>query len=143
MGVFVTEVRPRWSDMDSYGHVNHANTVTLLEEARVDLLFHEAELRGAEDLARGVVVASLTVDYHAPLYANGRALRITVSVREIRAAYFILDYSIHSGPSQDDVVAVTARTTLAPFDLAAGKPRRITDAERDFLAAWHNGGGRG
>ena len=28
------EVWPRWSDMDSYRHVNHAQTVTLLEEAR-------------------------------------------------------------------------------------------------------------
>ena len=42
VGVFVAEVRPRWSDMDAYGHVNHANTVTLLEEARVELLFSEA-----------------------------------------------------------------------------------------------------
>lgn len=143
MGVFVTEVRPRWSDMDSYGHVNHAKTVTLLEEARVDLLFHEATLRGAEELAKGVVVASLTVNYHAPLFATGGALRIAVSVREIRTAYFILDYAIHSGPAEDDPIAVTARTTMAPYDLAEGKPRRITDVERDFLAAWHNGGGRG
>ncbi|HEX4705043.1 MAG TPA: thioesterase family protein, partial [Pseudonocardiaceae bacterium] len=47
MGVFVAEVRPRWSDMDSFGHVNHANTVTLLEEARVDLLFGEGARHGA------------------------------------------------------------------------------------------------
>ncbi|SDD51800.1 acyl-CoA thioesterase [Actinokineospora iranica] len=140
MGVFVAEVRPRWSDMDPYGHVNHANTVTLLEEARVDLLFHEAALRGAEDLARGVVVAKLAVDYRAPLFANGRSLRIAMGVREIRAAYFVLDYQVHSGPSAGDPVAVTASTTLAPYDLSTGKPRRITDVERDFLAAWHSGG---
>jgi acyl-CoA thioester hydrolase len=129
--------------MDAYGHVNHANTVTLLEEARVDLLFREASLRGADDLARGVVIAKLSVDYHAPLFANGGSVRIAVSVREIRAAYFVLDYAVHGGPQESDPVAVTASTTLAPYDLAAGKPRRITDAERDFLAAYHNGGTNG
>ncbi|GAA2994465.1 acyl-CoA thioesterase [Actinokineospora diospyrosa] len=143
MGVFVAEVRPRWSDMDPFGHVNHANTVTLLEEARVDLLFHEAALRGADDLGRGVVVAKLVVDYRAPLYANGGVLRIEMSVREIRAAYFVLDYSVRSGPAETDPVAVTASTTLAPYDLTSGKPRRITDIERDFLAAWHSGGNGG
>ncbi|MGH8967810.1 MAG: acyl-CoA thioesterase, partial [Actinomycetes bacterium] len=42
MGSYVTKVLPRWSDMDVYGHVNHARTVTLLEEARIQLLFAEA-----------------------------------------------------------------------------------------------------
>ncbi|WP_285500795.1 thioesterase family protein [Actinokineospora sp. NBRC 105648] len=140
MGVFVTEVRPRWSDMDLYGHVNHANTVTLLEEARVDLLFREAALRGADDLARGVVVARLTVDYRAPLFANGSGLRVAMSVREIRAAYFVLDYQVHTGPTEADPIGVTASTTLAPYDLVGAKPRRITDTERDFLAAFHSGG---
>ena len=32
MAVYVAEVSPRWSDIDAYGHINHANTVTLLEE---------------------------------------------------------------------------------------------------------------
>ncbi len=140
MGVFVAEVRPRWSDMDAFGHVNHANTVTLLEEARVDLLFTEAARQGADELARGVVVAKLAVDYRAPLFANGGALRVAISVREVRAAYFVLDYRVHSGPAETDPVAVTASTTLAPYDLATGKPRRVSEVERDFLAAWHSGG---
>ncbi|CRK55351.1 1,4-dihydroxy-2-naphthoyl-CoA hydrolase in phylloquinone biosynthesis [Alloactinosynnema sp. L-07] len=143
MGVFVSEVRPRWSDMDAYGHVNHANTVTLLEEARVDLLFNEAKLRGVIDLAQGVVIAKLSVEYHLPLFATGGAVRIAVSVREIRGAYFILDYTVHNGTKESDPVAVTATTTLAPYDLVNSKPRRITDSERDFLAAWHNGGNGG
>lgn len=143
MGVFVSEIRPRWSDMDAFGHINHASTVTLLEEARVDLLFHEASLHGANDMATGVVIAKLTVDYHAPLFATGGSVRIELSVREIRGASFILDYVVRGGPKETDSVAVTASTTLAPYDLVNGKPRRITDAERDFLAAWHNGGNGG
>ena len=140
MGVFIAEVRPRWSDMDVYGHVNHANTVTLLEEARIALLFGEGARQGAEGIARGVLVARIVVDYHAPIVANGSAMRIAMSVREMRHASFTMDYEVHNGPSAGDPVAVTAETMMVPYDLASGRPRRMTEAERDFLAAYRSGG---
>ncbi|MFL6142485.1 MAG: acyl-CoA thioesterase [Labedaea sp.] len=140
MGVFVAEVRPRWSDMDAFGHVNHANTVTLLEEARIDLLFVEASRHGAAGIAKGVVVARLVVDYHAPLLATGTTVRVEMSVREMRNVSFTLDYTVHSGLAQDDPVVATAETMLVPYDLDLGRPRRLSEAERDFLAAWRSAG---
>jgi acyl-CoA thioester hydrolase len=140
VGVFVAEVRPRWSDMDAYGHVNHANTVTLLEEARIDLLFNEASRHGAAGIAEGVVVARLVVDYHQPLLATGNAVRVELSVREMRNASFTLTYVVHSGQSEHDPVVATAETMLVPYDVEAGRPRRLSEAERDFLAAWVSGG---
>lgn len=138
MGAFIAEVRPRWSDMDAYGHVNHANTVTLLEEARVELLFTEAKRQGAESMARGVVVAKLSVDYLIPIIADGNPLRVSVSVREMRHAAFTLDYRVHSGPLEE-MAAVTAETLMVPYDTATGRPRRLTEGERDFLAAYRSG----
>jgi acyl-CoA thioester hydrolase len=140
VGVFVAEVRPRWSDMDAFGHVNHANTVTLLEEARIDLLFVEASRHGAAGIASGVVVARLVVDYHAPLLATGSKVRVEVSVREMRNVSFTLDYTVHGGLSQEDPVVATAETMLVPYDLTAARPRRLSAAERDFLGSWRAGG---
>jgi acyl-CoA thioester hydrolase len=140
VGVFIAEVRPRWSDMDPFGHVNHANTVTLLEEARVDLLFGEAARKGAGGMTRGVVVARLVVDYHAPLVADGGTVRVAMTVREMRPASFTLDYEVHSGPSADDPMAATAETMLVPYDTESGRPRRLTEEERDFLAAYRSNG---
>jgi acyl-CoA thioester hydrolase len=140
VGVFVTEVRPRWSDMDAYGHVNHANTVTLLEEARVAMLFTEAARHGNTGMARGMVVARLVVDYHSPLVANGTTFRVAMAVREMRNASFTLDYEVHSGPLETDPVAATAQTMLVPYDVATGRPRRLSEPERDFLAAYRTGG---
>ncbi|MGH3757343.1 acyl-CoA thioesterase [Actinophytocola sp.] len=138
MGVFIVEVRPRWSDMDAYGHVNHASTVTLLEEARIALLFGEAARHGAVQLSAGVVVVRIVVDYHVPLVADGGAVLVAVSLREMRYASFTLDYEVHSGPSADDPVAVTAETKLVPYDVTSNRPRRMSDVERDFLAAWRS-----
>lgn len=140
MGVFVAEIRPRWSDMDAFGHVNHANTVTLLEEARVDLLFVEATRHGAAGMAEGVVVARLVVDYHQPLLATGSTVRVELSVRDMRRASFTLGYTVHSGLSPDDPVVATAETMLVPFDVQAGRPRRLSEQERDFLAAFRSNG---
>ena len=61
MAVFITDVAVRWSDMDVFGHVNNACVVTLLEEARTELLFGEGARRGAQTLANGVVVVELLV----------------------------------------------------------------------------------
>jgi acyl-CoA thioester hydrolase len=126
--------------MDAFGHVNHANTVTLLEEARVDLLFGEAVRQGAGGMTQGVVVARLVVDYHAPLVANGGTVKVSMTVREMRPASFTLDYEVHNGPSVDDPVAATAETLLVPYNTESGRPRRLTEEERDFLAAYRSNG---
>lgn len=140
MGVFVTGVRPRWSDMDAFGHVNHANTVTLLEEARIDLLFTEATRHGVPAMKDGVVVARLVVDYLAPLLYTGDDVVVEMSVRELKSASFTLDYALRSGRQEGSPVVTRAETLMVPYDVAAGRPRRLLEAERDFLAGWRAGG---
>jgi acyl-CoA thioester hydrolase len=125
--------------MDVFGHVNHAHMVTLLEEARVDLLFGEGRRLGAAALAEGMVVARLVVDYHTPLVADGSSARVEIGVRELRAASFTLDYVVHSGRKSSDAVVATAETLMVPYDLTAARPRRLTDVERDFLAGFRAG----
>ncbi|HEV7973612.1 thioesterase family protein [Amycolatopsis sp.] len=133
MADYVSLVRPRWSDQDLFGHVNHANMVTLLEEARVPLLFVDGLKAGLTELVKGVVVVRLTVNYHAPVLADGQDVRIAISVTQLRFASCTFSYKVHSGPSELDKVAVTAETVLAPYDTTTGRPRRLSGAERDFL----------
>jgi acyl-CoA thioester hydrolase len=137
--VFMTDVAVRWSDMDVYGHVNNARVVTLLEEARTELLFNEGARRGAETLAEGVVVVELRVRYRQPLAYSARPVRVRLWVSELRAASFALDYVV-AGAGGD---AVSARTQLAPYDIGAQRPRRLMSAEREFLAAFRNHGDDG
>lgn len=131
--MYVAMVRPRWSDMDAFGHVNHARMVTLLEEARVPLLFGEASRQGLAEFAKGMVVVKLAVHYRAPIVVDGQDIRVEVSLRDLKFASATLDYKVHSGPTPQDNVAVVADTVLAPYDVATGRPRRFTDEEREFL----------
>jgi acyl-CoA thioester hydrolase len=132
LAAFSTDVAVRWSDMDVYGHVNNARVVTLLEEARIELLFGEGARRGAGALASGVVVVELAVRYRQPLVYSATPVRVRLWVSELRAASFALDYAIAAGEGD----AVTASTRLAPYDTEARRPRLLMAVEREFLAAF-------
>ncbi|SEF33237.1 acyl-CoA thioester hydrolase [Amycolatopsis pretoriensis] len=130
---YVSHVRPRWTDMDVYGHINHAKMVTLLEEARIPLLFKGAVEAGLDQLPKGIVVVKLEVAYKAPIVVSGQQLRVDIDLTELRAASFTLAYRVHTGPGEADPVAVTAETVLAPYDTVALRPRRLSPPESEFL----------
>lgn len=133
MACFVAQVPLRWTDQDSYRHVNHARAVTLLEEARIDLMFTASAI---PTFADGLLVAGLAVDYRKQIPYRAGTLRVAMTVRELRAASFTIDYTLHSGPSSDDPVAITASTRMALYDLEAGRPRRLSTAEREYLVGF-------
>ncbi|QRP48199.1 thioesterase family protein [Amycolatopsis sp. FDAARGOS 1241] len=131
---YVSHVQPRWSDMDVYGHVNHANLVTLLEEARIPVLFGDAVKAGLTELPQGVVVVKLAVHYRTPIVVEPeRKVRVEITLAELKAASITLAYRVHTGPEESDPVAVTAETVLAPYDTGKLRPRRLTTAETEFL----------
>lgn len=137
--MFLTDVAVRWSDMDVYGHVNNARVVTLLEEARTELLFGEGARRGAQTLAGGVVVVELLVRYRQPLVYSANPVQVRLWVSQLRAASFALDYVV-AGTDGD---AVTASTQLAAYDTATQRPRRLMPAEREFLVLFRDEGNGG
>lgn len=140
MGAYVAEVAVRWSDMDAFGHVNHARTITLFEEARAALLFTEAARQGIEGMADGMVVARVVIDYHAPLTYSAGTIQVRMSVRDLRAASFLMDYVGYAATDRTDGSAsasiATAETLMVPYDLRTRRPRRLTEQERSFLGQW-------
>ena len=118
----------RWSDMDAFGHVNNARFLTLYEEARVALMFLGAREHGLTSFEDGVVIARHEVDYLRPV-DYGDPVRVEMWIAELRAAAFTVAYEMYDG----DVLASRARSVCVPYHLERGYPRRLTEAERDFL----------
>lgn len=137
MPSYSTQVAVRWSDMDAFGHVNHARTVTLLEDARVELLFNRAAEHGVTELNSGIVVAKLAVQYRQPLVYCGTPVTVRLWLGELRAASFYLEYSVHNGRS--GAAVATAQTQLVPYDRDRGRPRRLSDVERKYLSTFRVG----
>ena len=124
----------RWSDMDAYQHVNNVIYFAYLEEARVDMLFHVAREMGISALEEGLVVARHEIDYKRPLVYHRDGVDIDVWVTNIGGAHFGLRYDVH------DEVTLFARaaSVMVPFDLAAHRPRRLTEEERGFLTRFQD-----
>lgn len=128
---YVTDVRVRWSDLDGYGHVNNARTLTLLEEARVDWLFVAAAEQGVDKFAEGMLVARVSVEYRRAITFGSR-VTATMWVSALRSASFTVDYELRCG----DAVAVEASTMLVPVDPVTFRPRRLSEGERTYLTAF-------
>ena len=128
-------LKPRWSDLDAYAHVNNVTWLEYLQEARVDMLFVHAPAPGAEGLPEGVLVVRAEIDYRRVMVFRQEPYPIEMWVSKIGGASFTISYEI-ADPAPDGgkrVVYGRASTVLAPVDLVTGRPRRLTDIERDVL----------
>ena len=138
------DVPLRWSDQDPYRHVNHAKVVTLLEDARAVLLFDAAVRAGVAAFEAGLLVATVQVAYRRPIPWHPRGVRARMWCQELRAASFTVGYELLLPTEQGDGdggwdharPAVVADTQLVPYDLDAGRPRRLTAEERSFLGRY-------
>ena len=119
----------RWADMDSFGHVNNVVFLRYLEQGRVDWMFETAREAGVEKFSLGTVVVRHEIDYKRPLVYRAEPVRVEIWVTKIGAASFICAYEVRD----EDAVYATARTTLAPYDLAEQRPRRLAPEERFYL----------
>lgn len=132
---FHTAVHVRWSDMDVFQHVNHARMVTLLEEARIPWLFEDS--RPTVALRNGCVLADLRVTYRGQLRHEDTPLDIAMWIEQLRAVDFTVGYEVRpAGAAPGSPAAVTATTQLAAFDIDTQRLRRLTAAEREYLAQW-------
>ncbi len=129
----------RWSDMDAFGHVNNVVYLRYLEEARIDMLFTLGEQMGISALREGAVVARLEINYRRPLTYSAKGVDVDVWVSEISTGKFVLAYEVRDG----ETLFAEASSVLVPFDLTAGRSRRVNDEERAFLTRYLESPSRG
>lgn len=121
----------RWSDMDAFGHVNNARFLTLFEEARTALILDGGE--ALSGLLDGCVITRHEIDYRRPVTYARDPIRIECWVTDVRHASFGVGYELydHAGDT-----AARGLSRLSPISLPAGRPRRLSPKEREFLDAW-------
>lgn len=139
-------VQIRWNDLDAYGHVNNAAMLTLLEESRISVFWGGGDLRvdGVNDAAAPVndvtaattitLVARQEVEYLAPIPYLRDPIDVQLWIGRLGGASLDVCYEIRS-PLGTEPATVFARaaTTIVLVDAGSGRPRRITDRERE---AW-------
>jgi len=121
------QIQLRWSDPDSYGHVNHARALSLLEDARLAMA---AEGPGVVPGRQpDIILARLEVDYLRQLhYRVGEQVCVRGWVTRIGTKSFTMRQEL----VQDDEVAIRLDAVIVLFDMAADASRPMTDEERAY-----------
>lgn len=144
-------IRLRWSDLDAYGHVNNAEMLRLLEEARIIALWSSDDPAAGVDSGEAIsgstavldgrpgadtlsLIARQEIEYLTPIPYMRQPLDVQLWVGRIGGASLELCYEVWS-PAGLEPATLYARaaTTLVLADAASGRPRRINARER---AAW-------
>ena len=118
----------RFRDLDAFGHVYHAEYLTLLDEARTRW-FAEV-LRSADPGA--YVVGRLEIDYLSSLVLADVAVRVDFTVERVGTSSLTLGETMHA---TDGRVVARSRSVPVLRDLAAGRSRPLTAEERAVAEA--------
>lgn len=136
----------RWSDLDAYGHVNNAEMLRLLEEARIRVFWadrsaaeeheapHTAIIAAGPDAETLSLIAAQQIEYLAPVPYLRRPLDVQLWIGRLGGASLEICYEVWSPVgSAEPVLYAKAATTLVLIDAQTQRPRRLTEEERE---AW-------
>lgn len=124
------DITVRFSEVDPYGHVNHAVYVVYLEEGRARALGSVGlDLTRLQALGQQIVIVDLALRYRAPAFL-GDELVVETSVREVRGASTVFHQAVRRGATV--LVEAEARGGLTGED---GRPRRLPPEFAECLEA--------
>jgi acyl-CoA thioester hydrolase len=127
--VYTHALQPRFSDIDSYNHVNNAVYLTYFEEARVAFT-HACGLRALYTRECSTILVHADIDYKKPAFL-GDTLLIALSCSAVRNSSFEYTYAITR--EADAALIATGKTVQVCFNFVLNAPVRVPAGWRDVL----------
>jgi len=130
---FTHPVLVRWSDIDSYDHVNNVRYFDYLQEARIAFLSEVVGTSGDYFADHPCVLVSQTVDYLRPILLRHPPYDVDVWVESVGTTSYTLGSRIvdRSGESED--VYAKAVSVIVAVDGETQVKRPLASSERDAL----------
>jgi acyl-CoA thioester hydrolase len=113
----------RFRDLDAFGHVYHAEYLTLLDEARTRWLGAALHL----DDPGSYVLGRVEIDYVSSLTLADEAVRVDFEVLRVGTTSLTLRETMHA---RDGRVVSRGQAVAVLRDRATGRSRPLSDAER-------------
>jgi acyl-CoA thioester hydrolase len=127
---FAYPVLVRWSDIDSYDHVNNVRYFDYFQESRIAFLAHVVE--SAQEVffdEHPVVLVHQTVDYLRPIVLRHPPYDVEVWVESVGTT----SYTLGSRIVDQDVVYARATSVLVAVDAVTHAKRSLMPTEREAL----------
>ncbi len=113
----------RFRDLDSFGHVYHAEYLTLLDEARTRFFRRSLQLNDPTSY----VLVHAEIDWESPLTRDDEAVRADFVLERIGNTSLSLGEVMYA---PDGRVVSRGRAVVVLRDRASGTSRPLNDAER-------------
>lgn len=131
---FTHPVLVRWSDIDSYDHVNNVRYFDYLQEARI-LFLAEVLGTGAADYFTQYpcVLVSQTVDYLRPILLRHPPYDVDVWVESVGSTSYRLGSRIVDRDGEAEIVYAKAVSVIVAVDGGTQAKRPLSEPERAAL----------
>lgn len=118
----------RFRDVDAFGHVYHAEFLTLLDEARTRWFRDVMGMDNPSDY----VLARVEIDYVSSIVLADEAVSATFEVERVGTSSLTLGETMRT---PDGRVVSRGRAVTVLRDVAAGTSRPLTEAEHERAVA--------
>ena len=133
MSTFTHPVLVRWSDIDSYDHVNNVRYFDYLQEARIAFLTEVFETPGGFFEEFPCVLVSQTVDYLRPILLRHPPYDVDVWVEAVGGTSYTLGSRIVDRGGETELVYAKATSVLVAVAPVTHAKRPLTETERAAL----------
>ena len=130
---FTHPVLVRWSDIDSYDHVNNVRYFDYLQEARIAFLSEVLETTGDFFAQHPCALVSQTVDYLRPILLRHPPYDVDMWIDSVGTTSFTLCSRIVDRSGETEDVYAKAVSVMVTTDAETHAKRPLADAERAAL----------
>ena len=131
---FTHPVLVRWSDIDSYDHVNNVRYFDYFQEARILFLASLVGTQAADYFSQyPCVLVSQTVDYKRPILLRHPPYDVDVWVDAVGSTSYTLGSRIVDRGGEAEIVYATAVSVIVAVDAETQAKRPLSEAERAAL----------
>jgi acyl-CoA thioester hydrolase len=130
---FTHPVLVRWSDIDSYDHVNNVRYFDYFQEARILFLSQVVGADGDYFSEFPCVLVSQTVDYLRPILLRHPPYDVDVWVEAVGTTSYTLGSRIVDRGGEAEVVYAKAVSVIVAVDGSTQAKRTLSATERDAL----------
>jgi acyl-CoA thioester hydrolase len=111
---FYHPIEVRYGDLDPQGHVNNANYLTFIEQARVNYIIHLGLFeKGQSFLDVGVILADAYLTFKSSIQF-GQAVRVGVCIMRLGNKSMNMEYRLEDAETSAELA--TASTVLVTYD---------------------------
>jgi acyl-CoA thioester hydrolase len=126
---YKTDIPIRFSDIDSFGHVNNAVYLTYFEIARTN---YWKEVIGWDWNHAGIILGRSEINYLKPITINDQIACYVRTIRIGNSSFDVMHVLVKITEHGEEIVT-TGKTVCISYDYSANKSVSIPPAERSSM----------